>query len=115
MRYAGRVPRWDAVKAEREERAMPRENVYAESTPDGERGVQVQWYPMQRTPESHPSASGHVTVGAGNLTRDGLDAASDNLPDSYTAPQFADLDRDGINRLIRALRRARNSAFGSDE
>lgn len=28
---------------------------------------------------------------------------------------FATLDRDGCNRMIRALRRARDSAFGKDE
>lgn len=93
---------------------MPRENIYAESTPDGERGVQVQWYPLQRTPEGGVNADGHVTVGAGNLTRDGLDGTADDVP-GYTPPQFADLDRDGINRLIRVLRRARTAAFGSDE
>lgn len=94
---------------------MPRENIYAESTPDGERGVQVQWYPDQRTPEGDSRGTGHVTLGAGNLTRDGLDAASDDQAPGYVPPQFADLDRDGINRLIRVLRRARNQAFGSDE
>ena len=28
---------------------------------------------------------------------------------------FIDLDRSGLNRLIRALRRARDQTFGSDE
>lgn len=93
---------------------MPRENVYAESTPDGERGVQVQWYPSSRTPEGE-LAGGNVTLGAGNLTRDGLDTAVDEPVPGYTPPQFADLDRDGINRLIRVLRRARSSVFGADE
>lgn len=92
---------------------MPRENIYAESTPDGERGVQVQWYPSSQTPEGE-LVGGHITVGAGNLTRDGLDSSHHQDTD-YVSPQFADLDRAGINRLIRALRRARTAVFGADE
>lgn len=32
-----------------------------------------------------------------------------------SAGYYVDLDRDGINRLIRTLRRARDQAFGKDE
>lgn len=38
-----------------------------------------------------------------------------HLPMSTDRPGFwVDLDREGINRLIRALRKARDQAFGSD-
>lgn len=49
---------------------------------------------------------GHVEL----ATRVGGDYADD-----LTRPGvFSQLDRDGINRLIRALRKARDAAFGSD-
>lgn len=39
---------------------------------------------------------------------------ADNPLNYYETMAF-DLDRKGINRMIRALRRARNAAFGEDE
>lgn len=53
----------------------------------------------------------NVTVTGSNLT--------DAQPESFTLARFTGLwgtfDRDGVNRLIRALRRARDQAYGKDE
>ena len=48
--------------------------------------------------------------------RPGIDLAVVNIdgdPDGFEA-QYINLDRDGCNRLIRVIRRARDDAFGKD-
>ena len=42
--------------------------------------------------------------------------SSHDAPAHFTCPNglYVNLDRDGINRLIRALRKARDRAFGAD-
>ena len=38
-----------------------------------------------------------------------------NRPDGVVVPVCVDLDRPGLNRLIKTLRRARDQTFGADE
>jgi hypothetical protein len=78
---------------------MPKETV--PDTADTAVEVQVGW---RRAP------IGDVQVGVTN------DTSPLTWPDTG-APfpgWFASLDRDGVNRLIRVLRRARDAAFGAD-
>lgn len=44
-----------------------------------------------------------------------LDIDSEHLVDTPQAGFYVDLDRDGINCLIRALRKARQDTYGADE
>lgn len=69
---------------------FPRE----ESLPVLRRAVHVGW-----------SKDRYVEVGVGAFS-----AATEFDSDAH----FTDLDRDGINRLIRALRKARDQAYGAD-
>lgn len=61
-------------------------------------------------------AAGYVQVATVNENSDLQ--LGDSLPEGASAAPFegwyVHLDRAGINRLIRALRRARDSAFGAD-
>lgn len=50
---------------------------------------------------------GHVEIGL-----NALDVSTQS--GSYESGMFATFDRDGINRLIRTLRKARDQAFGAD-
>jgi len=76
---------------------MPRENIHSPgSNPDNAHGVVVRW---------DPRGGGTVSVGAGSF---------DGAPDALTA-LYVDLDRDGVQALIRHLRRARNGTWGGDE
>lgn len=94
---------------------MPKENINDMVT-DGFR-VEVGWgsaVPGER--------EGHVQVAATNahsLFRwEQLDRAEDEGADPSVGGQFdgwhVTLDREGINRLIRVLRRARDAAYGAD-
>jgi hypothetical protein len=86
---------------------MPKVNVI-DSTTDGFR-VEVTW-------ASHSDISGHVQVATTNEKSPfTFDPSSD--PGSIGEPfngWFVTLDRDGCNRAIRALRKARDAAFGPD-
>lgn len=53
--------------------------------------------------------SGHVQLGTIVL-----DVADQRVKDVTRDGMYVQLDRDGINRLIRSLRKARDAAFGSD-
>lgn len=87
---------------------MPREKIhlqkmYSTVSEDGRSGqseqpfvVEVGWH----------SEIGEVQLATRNTAFPELDASSG---------WFVDLDRSEINRLIRILRRARDSAFGKDE
>lgn len=61
--------------------------------------------------------SGYVQVGI--ETADGRSIAKHLTGDGETPADFSGLwgtlDRDGCNRLIRTVRRARDAAFGADE
>ena len=105
---------------------MPKEIVYGESLPYGspdEPGparsiVEVSW---------HREPAGHVQLvtqcvnavdlsiyeAAPGETGADEDLAGQSIP--RAAGIYIDLDRAGINRLIRNLRRARDQAFGRDE
>lgn len=50
---------------------------------------------------------GHVELGV-----DALDVSTQSS--SHVTGMFTTFDREGLNRLIRTLRKARDSAFGSD-
>lgn len=82
---------------------MPRERIHDESHAYD---VDVSWKP-----------DNYVQVGT--RTRDDKSLAQHLNGNGQTAEDFTGLygtfDRAGINRLIRALRRARDSVFGRDE
>lgn len=44
----------------------------------------------------------------------GVEGATGPVEASVDQGQFVDLDRESLNRLIRVLRRARDSAYGAD-
>lgn len=80
---------------------MPKENVNGEF--NGETRVEVSWASekyvqlttaMRREVAATPEQPAHVT---------------------YDTGTYVSLDRYGINRLIKLLRRARDSAYGRDE
>jgi len=60
-------------------------------------------------------AKAHVLVSLEVTTRTACDAVANAGPDGYAEIESVQLDRRQINRMIRALRRARDTAFGSDE
>lgn len=76
---------------------MPKETVRGESRDPAPPVVHVGW--------NARDAGGYVQLAT-------LPGAGGDRGD--VGCQFVDLNRDGINRLIRALRRARDSAFGAD-
>ena len=84
---------------------MPKVNV-VDSTIDGFR-AEITW-------ATHSDISGHVQMGTTN------ENSPFNWPESSDESGlpfngwFVTLDREGCNRAIRALRRARDAAFGAD-
>lgn len=96
------------------EGVMPKENTYGSELPFGPESsaqgvVEVAW---SREP------AGHVQVAAKLFNDDGSQAMTKDEADRrklWSQGFYVDLDRDGINRLIRNLRRARDQAFGKDE
>lgn len=56
---------------------------------------------------------GHVQVATVH-TDSPVHWADGDSPDGKFNGWFVTLDRDGINRMIRALRKARDAAFGAD-
>ncbi len=98
---------------------MPKINVYPVPHSDGtdaDTRVEVGWHP-----------NGEVQIGAAirqpiTVTTGAVEAttgvpAAPPATDEHGAwtGQYVDLDRHGINQLIRALREARDKAFGRDE
>lgn len=99
---------------------MPKENI--DDYVNGGMRLEVSWSssgyvqvattnahsPFTMPPEDQPLPSGHPAT-----------AVTTNPPPGGTELPFdgwyATLDRDGINRAIRALRRARDAAYGRDE
>lgn len=81
---------------------MPKELVYDAA---GMFDVHVGW-----TPDSDMQV-GVVTHGGGDLVKQLT--AGDEVDGGFTGV-WSTLDRDGVNRLIRVLRRARDSTFGAD-
>ncbi|MCX5066639.1 hypothetical protein OOJ91_12195 [Micromonospora lupini] len=83
---------------------MPKETINDQS---GMYDVQVGW---------QPSPTGSVQLGV--ESHDGRSIAEHLTGENETPANFTglwgSLDRDGVNRLIRTLRRARDSAYGAD-
>ena len=91
---------------------MPKEHVYGSTIPYGEEDpgrsvVEVRW--------SRESTYLQVATRCIRADDDTV-YSNENLPTLTAADGwFVDLDRRGINDLIRKLRRARDQAFGRDE
>jgi hypothetical protein len=85
---------------------MPKENINCMVMPDLH--VEVGW-----TPNGDVQIA---TVHANSPARFPTEVSDDGLqmPDEPLRGWYATLDRAGINRLIRALRKARDAAFGAD-
>lgn len=88
---------------------MPHEHIYSPEHRDGSYGVRIGWMTGQSHAEPADFSPGEVHIGSGDLTHEGL-PVGDEPPKIF----FAALDRAGVNRLIRTLRRARDAAFGAD-
>lgn len=91
---------------------MPKERIDARPgyNSDGDEGkgrsvVEVLW----------GRETGHCQIVSKAVDRFTGDRLSDDEGIHYTDGMYVDLDRRGINNLIRALRRARDQAFGKDE
>jgi hypothetical protein len=100
---------------------MPRERVYDTITPspDGEdyapSGLEISWWP------SRDGIPGHVQLGTGifperpgGVTAQRTGEDGEEPPLAVDQPRHVTVDRDGLNRAIRTLRRARDSAYGAD-
>lgn len=85
--------------------AMPDGNEFPESSPEAARGANEggKWY--QRGVHVGWTKGRYVEVGV---------ATFDPSREMPTGGVFMSLDRDGCNRLIRSLRKARDAAYGSD-
>lgn len=96
---------------------MPAEKVYGiHMRPEGapEEGVEVRAAGVPIVDVRWNREGGYVQI----VTKE-TDAFGGRLSDDegvhFTDGLFVDLDRQGINKLIRNLRRARDQAFGRDE
>jgi len=88
---------------------MPKEVIHSKYTPDLESTyVQVGW----------TRGNEHVEIATvaptGRLAIFDPDTGTHILTESVTPGWFMQLDRNGINQMIRVLRRARDQAFGED-
>lgn len=102
---------------------------------DGRGGVMPKEYVDNPFRVMYDDRGGEVEVGSNVVTKvtwnrdagyvqiatiidDRRDDSSNSVgpdPHSLDSGLYSDLDRDGINRLIRILRRARDQAYGRDE
>lgn len=103
---------------------MPKEVVYGQGVPYGtpeEPGpartvVEIGWHPgshVEVATRCVRSDDGSVYEPQPGEDGAGEDLAGQTIPRAFGV--YAQLDRPGINRLIRHLRRARDQAFGKDE
>lgn len=91
---------------------MPKSSYYENARPDGtqQRRFEIGW-----------NRDGGVQIATTRLAEgaepdsEWLDAADGAEPKPAWDGQWMDLDRYQVNELIRALRRARDQAFGRDE
>jgi hypothetical protein len=95
---------------------MPKEVIRARPETDDGAGpyVRVGWGHASEVVEIGTA----VPDGCGQLRLPNPDNVNEWNPiilDGYDVGWFVQLDRVGINRLIRTLRKARDSAFGRDE
>lgn len=90
--------------------------VYEDSkqSPDGNSGQYHPFYPNGLIVRSWPDL-GHVTLGVQRLDESGNRIIDNGDDGEQFGSLWADLDRAGINRLIRDLRRHRDRVFGKDE
>ncbi len=94
-----------------QENPLPKENIDARPGADENR-IELAWVP--ETAEN----SGFVSLRTVDRNQFVMGEAVQgvSMTMSTMAPAFpVDLDRAGINRLIRSLRKARDSVFGRDE
>lgn len=89
---------------------MPKERTDGSLLPYGEEGdgrsiVEVSW----------GRETGHVQIVSKVVNRYTGERFTDDEGIHYTDGSYVDLDRRGINDIIRNLRRARDQAFGKDE
>lgn len=85
---------------------MPKENV-RDCAVDSQR-VELTWR------HESPDVEGHVQLGTVNHNSPFTFPATDECKGLPFNGWFVTLDRDGINRLIRKLRLARDGAYGTD-
>ena len=102
---------------------MPKETIYADQLPFGTPGqpgparsvIEVLWgretEHVQVATKCIDAETGEVFDGSGLLPSPN----DPSEPPSFYGGFYVDLDRKGINNLIRKLRRARDQAFGRDE
>lgn len=91
---------------------MPAEHMFGQQhTIEGDDGPQI----VPLVDVRWNREGGYVQIVTRAQRADGGRVADDS-PDSHvTDGMYVDLDRAGINRVIRNLRRARDQAFGRDE
>lgn len=98
---------------------MPRERIYGAETPFGEEDSRRSVIDLTWSRET-----GHVqiaTMSIDGVTGDPVEIGTIEVPSpdgphrGILGGQYLQLDRDGCNRLIRNVRRARDQAFGRDE
>ena len=89
---------------------MPKETVYGSSLPYGEddQGVSIVEVGWDRE-------AGHMQIATKCVRRTDHGRMTEDEAIHFTDGFYVDLDRRGINDLIRNLRRARDQAFGRDE
>ncbi len=85
---------------------MPKTNIYPPRTRPDEatRRVEVGWRP-----------DGDVQIATTALTDPATVVNGQAVEPAWHSTSYVDLDRAGINTLIRALREARDKAYGRDE
>lgn len=96
---------------------MPKEIVYAEKTYDGMTGLP--YMPASYVHVGWVKDGCHVQVAtvspAGAIAPFDTERGEHVIAGGLEPGWFIDLDREGINQLIRNLRKARDAAFGRDE
>ncbi len=91
---------------------MPKESVFGQQHP----GIAEEVHPKVPVVEVlWNREGGYVQVVSRAEDADGGRWAGDSPDTHFTDGMYIDLDRQGINKLIRNLRRARDQAFGRDE
>jgi hypothetical protein len=99
---------------------MPKINVYAPGT-NTDRRIEVAWWPNGTVQVGatcrHPVKAIQVTGIDGTTATMGPAVLDGTVEDGGWTwdGQHTDLDRHGLNQLIRALREARDKAYGRDE
>ena len=85
---------------------MPKEKIGGIDCPDIDLVVEVGW-------QAYPA--GTVQVGAVQLSNTPADEYRMKIDGKPVNGWYVSLDRNGLNRMIRTLRKARDQAYGRDE